>query len=192
VRAQIVRMLSCEVIHGDLSAYNILAGEAGPTIIDFPQVVSPAHNRSAEGFFLRDFDNVLRFLAGADPALRAFGGDGRKIWSAYTARHLSPDFVPAAPAPEVRRQPPPPQRPASVPARRLPDGRGHRAAPEVEHRISRGKSHVGDARVEPPGGQPSRPQHPPKPAAPPLQAPRAPMSDLTVSAGPRRRRRRRR
>ena len=48
LRAQLNRMLCCEIIHGDLSAYNILAGIAGPTIIDFPQIVSPSHNSRAE------------------------------------------------------------------------------------------------------------------------------------------------
>ena len=62
--AQMISMLCCDLIHGDLSPYNILAAAEGPTIIDFPQVVSAVHSSRAEYFFLRDFDNVVRFLAG--------------------------------------------------------------------------------------------------------------------------------
>ena len=36
---QVVRMLCCGLIHGDLSAYNVLVGPDGPVLIDFPQVV---------------------------------------------------------------------------------------------------------------------------------------------------------
>jgi RIO kinase 1 len=178
VRAQMVRMLCCEVIHGDLSAYNILAAEAGPTIIDFPQVISPAHNNRAESFFHRDFDNVLRFLAAADPTLRAHAGDGRQIWRAYAARDLTPDFVPAPPTAEGRRETQRPRheprpRPAPAPPRgRQPEGRPRREPPRVEVRAARNPGRPRGTRVE----------------APP---PRPPASEQ-VPPGPKRRRRRRR
>jgi Serine/threonine protein kinase involved in cell cycle control len=44
---QVVRMLCCGLIHGDLSAYNVLVGPDGPVVIDFPQVVSAAGNNAA-------------------------------------------------------------------------------------------------------------------------------------------------
>src|SRR6266516_6277099 len=44
LRGQAVRMLACDIIHGDLSAYNVLLGGHGPVVIDFPQVVGAAHN----------------------------------------------------------------------------------------------------------------------------------------------------
>lgn len=44
LRSQIVKMLCADVIHGDLSPYNILLGERGPVIIDLPQTVDPAAN----------------------------------------------------------------------------------------------------------------------------------------------------
>jgi RIO kinase 1 len=99
LRSQIVGMLCLDLIHGDLSPYNILDGADGATIIDFPQIVSAPHNTRAEYFFRRDFENVREFLAGFDPALREYYGDARKIWSAYAARELTPAFVPTAPAP---------------------------------------------------------------------------------------------
>jgi len=100
--AQIISMLCCDLIHGDLSPYNILAGADGPTIIDFPQVVSAVHSSRAEFFFLRDFDNVVRFLAGFDPSLAVHAADGRAIWRAYVSRELTPQFVPPPPPPPAR------------------------------------------------------------------------------------------
>jgi len=97
--AQIISMLCCDLIHGDLSPYNILAGADGPTIIDFPQVISAVHSSRAEFFFLRDFDNVVRFLAGFDPRLAVHAADGRAIWRAYVSRELTPQFVPPRPPP---------------------------------------------------------------------------------------------
>src|SRR5512143_182622 len=84
--AQIIAMLCCDLIHGDLSPYNILAAADGPTIIDFPQVISAVHSSRAEFFFLRDFDNVVRFVSGFDPALAVHRHDGRAIWRAYVSR----------------------------------------------------------------------------------------------------------
>ena len=108
LRAQMIRMLCDDLVHGDLSPYNILDAEEGPTIIDFPQIVSAAHTNRASEFFLRDFNNVLDFLAKANTGLQSHRGDGHKIWQAYARKRLTPDFVPTAsrPAsPNRRRQP---------------------------------------------------------------------------------------
>ena len=35
LRAQAIRMLRCDLIHGDLSPYNVLVGSHGPVVIDF-------------------------------------------------------------------------------------------------------------------------------------------------------------
>ncbi len=94
LRAQVVKMLCCDLIHGDLSPYNILAGREGPVVIDFPQVIGAAHNSQAERFFLRDLDNLRRFFEPLDHALKGRAGDGREIWRAYLRRELTPDFVP--------------------------------------------------------------------------------------------------
>ena len=101
--AQIIAMLCCDVIHGDLSPYNILASADGPAIIDFPQVVSAVHSSRAEFFFLRDFDNVVRFVSGFDPSLAVHRHDGRAIWRAYVSRELTPQFVPPPPPPPQAR-----------------------------------------------------------------------------------------
>ena len=108
LRTQMIRMLCDDLVHGDLSPYNILDAKEGPTIIDFPQIVSAAHTNRASEFFLRDFNNVLDFLSKANASLQSHRGDGHKIWQAYARKRLTPDFIPAAsrPAsPNRRRQP---------------------------------------------------------------------------------------
>ncbi len=118
LRAQAIRMLACDLIHGDLSPYNVLVGAHGPVVIDFPQVVGAAHNSQAESFFVRDVENLRRFFASLDPALHAAAGDAREIWRAYVRRELTPDFVPSG------REPPP--------APRAHGGHGGHAAHQQE------------------------------------------------------------
>ncbi len=114
LRGQAVRMLRCDVIHGDLSPYNVLLGRHGAVVIDFPQVVGAAHNSQAESFFQRDLENLRRFFAAIDPSLRAAANDAREIWRAYVRRDLTPDFVPRGkashPSPQEPRTPGEPQR----------------------------------------------------------------------------------
>jgi RIO kinase 1 len=98
LRGQAVRMLRCDVIHGDLSAYNVLLGRQGAVVIDFPQVVGAAHNSQAESFFQRDLENLRRFFAAIDPSLQGSANDAREIWRAYVRRELTPDFVPSGKA----------------------------------------------------------------------------------------------
>ena len=105
LRGQVVRMLAADLIHGDLSAYNILMGAAGPTVIDFPQTVAAAHNSRAEHYFRRDLDNVRNFLAGFAPGLRGMAGDTGRIWTAYMRREITPDFVPSSVQREAPRRP---------------------------------------------------------------------------------------
>ncbi len=142
--AQMISMLCCDLIHGDLSPYNILLGADGPTIIDFPQVVSAPHNSRAEFFFLRDFDNVLGFLSALDRGLAVHASDGRAIWRAYMNRELTPGFVPPPPSAhrprrdQPRRGPSPmisnaqPRRPPVVHAssREAQPSGGHRRRPK--------------------------------------------------------------
>ncbi len=56
-------MLSLGLVHGDLSAYNILYWEGEITLIDFPQVVSVEGNRQAYAIFRRDVTRVCEYFA---------------------------------------------------------------------------------------------------------------------------------
>ncbi len=55
--------LKHDIIHGDLSAYNILYWQGKVTVIDFPQAVDPRFNSHAFDFLLRDIDNVCSYMA---------------------------------------------------------------------------------------------------------------------------------
>jgi RIO kinase 1 len=57
------RMLWLDVLHGDLSPYNILWNGQSHRIIDFPQAVDPRFNGNAPTFLHRDLENVGRFCA---------------------------------------------------------------------------------------------------------------------------------
>jgi RIO kinase 1 len=123
---QLVRMLSCDLIHGDLSPYNVLWAGGGPTIIDFPQIVSAAQNSNSERFFMRDAENILGHFRGLDPRLDVRRGDAAEIWRAYMRRELTSDFVPTG-----RLRIPPPQKPLPItgsrPAARPPHSQLERA-----------------------------------------------------------------
>lgn len=137
--SQLIALLCCDLVHGDLSPYNILLAADGPTIIDFPQVISAAHNARAEHFFLRDFQNVHAHLAAIDPALWIRRFDGRAIWQAYVRRDLTPQFVPPTPPPQAlgpRRggerpmpRPPRPSPPPPPPAPARSRDADYRASP---------------------------------------------------------------
>jgi RIO kinase 1 len=177
LRSQVVKMLCCDLVHGDLSPYNVLLGREGPVLIDFPQVVGAAHNSQAEGFFFRDLANLRHFFEALDPALRAAAGDGREIWRAYARRELTPDFVPppprpgAPPAPEPRPGPPrgrpdrgAPPRPQQPPQHQPPRPKPERPQPQQQR-----------PRQERPQPQRSSPPRPPQqPRPPPAHRPAHP------------------
>lgn len=55
-------MLKLELIHGDLSAFNILYWEGKVTIIDFPQITAALGNRNAYKIFSRDVTRVCEYF----------------------------------------------------------------------------------------------------------------------------------
>lgn len=178
LRQQIVRMLCVDLIHGDLSAYNVLVAAGGPTIIDFPQTLVAARNSQAEGYFRRDLENIRTFLAGVDPRIDASAGDAQSIWSAYVRRELTLDFVPrggerggarpasfeprrAVVAPPVAPQGPvdPEQELRELEARFLRQGGGERGKPPAAPPPRGGRRGGRGARGGPPrqGGGATRP-----------------------------------
>jgi|CZKU01.1.fsa_nt_gi RIO kinase 1 len=161
---QIVRILSCDLIHGDLSPYNVLWAAGGPTVIDFPQILSASHNSGSQRFFLRDAENILGHFARIDRTLNARRGDASEIWRAYVSRELTPDFRPTGRS----RPPPPPPSPA-----RLPE------AKRVFPHAPRAQRPAVAPSVAPPAAVPAPfiraapgPTRPPVPAARPNGAPR--------------------
>jgi RIO kinase 1 len=56
-------MLKHGMIHGDLSAYNILYWDGAITLIDFPQVVNPLNNRNAYFILQRDVTRICEYFA---------------------------------------------------------------------------------------------------------------------------------
>ncbi len=148
LRAQAVRMLCSDLIHGDLSAYNVLLGAEGPTLIDFPQVISAAQNSTAAEFFKRDIENLRTFFAGFDPALAARTGDAPEIWQAYVRRELTPEFVPSG---RPVREPEPRARQGG--ARQHSETPGHGGAHRQggPHRQGGAATHGGESRQ---GGAP--------------------------------------
>jgi RIO kinase 1 len=75
-------LLEHGLVHGDLSAYNVLFWEGQVTLIDFPQVVSAVGNANARAIFERDVRRVCEHFArqGApsDPEAIAAG-----LWERY-------------------------------------------------------------------------------------------------------------
>ncbi|TCZ89092.1 PA4780 family RIO1-like protein kinase [Lysobacter sp. N42] len=87
---QVVRMLCCGLIHGDLSEYNVLVGPDGPVVIDFPQVVSAAGNNAARTMLLRDVNNLTASLGRWAPELLDTWY-GEEMWALFEAGDLQPD-----------------------------------------------------------------------------------------------------
>lgn len=87
---QVVLMLCVGLIHGDLSAYNVLVGAEGPVVIDFPQVVSAAGNNAARAMLLRDVNNLTATLGAFAPELLDTWY-GEEMWALFEAGDLLPD-----------------------------------------------------------------------------------------------------
>lgn len=75
-------MLSIGVIHGDLSAYNILYLNGEITLIDFPQVTDSHRNTQARFILERDIERVCAYFAkyGAAANARAIS---QRLWKRY-------------------------------------------------------------------------------------------------------------
>jgi RIO kinase 1 len=63
-------MLSKNVIHGDLSAYNIMYWDGQIRIIDFPQAVNPYRNPKAYTIFARDVERICEYFEPYDIDVR--------------------------------------------------------------------------------------------------------------------------
>jgi RIO kinase 1 len=70
-------LVQCGLVHGDLSAYNVLFLDAAPRVIDLPQAVRIEDAQDAWALFHRDVDNLSRYFArhglAVDPIVLAIG-----------------------------------------------------------------------------------------------------------------------
>lgn len=78
-------MLRHDLIHGDLSAYNILYWEGKITIIDFPQVVNSKGNGNARFILERDVTRICEYFAeqGVERDPEAIT---HRLWKRYVAK----------------------------------------------------------------------------------------------------------
>jgi RIO kinase 1 len=78
-------MLAHDIVHADLSAYNILYWQGEITLIDFPQVISPSRHRSGFAIFCRDLTRLGEYFAhqGLDVDSTSLAAD---LWQQYGYR----------------------------------------------------------------------------------------------------------
>lgn len=83
-------MLFHDVVHGDLSPYNLLVWEGVVSVIDFPQAVDPRKNRHAEAFLLRDVERITAHFQrqGVEASAERIAAD---LWTAWTFADLVPE-----------------------------------------------------------------------------------------------------
>jgi RIO kinase 1 len=74
--------LTCDCIHGDLSAYNILYQPGEITIIDFAQALDPRYNLEVYPLLLRDVERVCRYFARYGVEVEA-GRLASAMWNRY-------------------------------------------------------------------------------------------------------------
>ncbi|MDX1992061.1 MAG: RIO1 family regulatory kinase/ATPase [bacterium] len=78
-------MLANGLIHGDLSAYNILYWAGEITLIDFPQVTMAERNSNAYDIFARDVTRICEYFA-AQGLHRDPEAITRRLWKRYVER----------------------------------------------------------------------------------------------------------
>jgi len=86
----IERMLFLNVVHGDLSAYNLLVWNGLVTVIDLPQAVDPRKNRHARAFLERDVERICEWGSrhGVD---RPAGRIAADLWTGWELADLVPE-----------------------------------------------------------------------------------------------------
>jgi RIO kinase 1 len=91
---QVTKMLCAGIVHGDLSAQNILISSDGPVIIDFPQAVSAAHNQGAKMLLERDLESVSAYLRQRGARLLPGKRYADELWWLYEQGELTPEHKP--------------------------------------------------------------------------------------------------
>lgn len=81
----IALMLRCRLIHGDLSAFNILYWEGEITLIDFPQVVLADRNPAAHSILRRDVARICDYFT-----RQGVNADAEALAETLWQRYLAP------------------------------------------------------------------------------------------------------
>jgi RIO kinase 1 len=79
---QVELWLAHDVVHGDLSEYNVLFWQGRPVVIDFPQAIDPRFNRNAYTLLQRDVGNLAVYFGrfGVDRDGRALAAGMWERW----------------------------------------------------------------------------------------------------------------
>jgi RIO kinase 1 len=89
VKRAIEIMLFRNVIHGDLSPYNVLVWDGRATVIDLPQAVDPRKNRHAEALLQRDVTRMCEHFERF--GVRSSAGQiASDLWTGWTFADLVP------------------------------------------------------------------------------------------------------
>jgi RIO kinase 1 len=86
----IERMLFLNVVHGDLSPYNVLVWNGLVTVIDLPQAVDPRKNRHAREFLERDVERVCAW-ASHHGVQRPSARIAADLWTGWELADLVPE-----------------------------------------------------------------------------------------------------
>ena len=100
---QVELFLAHDVVHGDLSEYNVLVWGGRPVVIDFPQAVDPRFNRSARALLDRDLRNLASCFGRAGAAFD-WRREAAELWRRWLNSELGGGDSPAAEDWEFWRQ----------------------------------------------------------------------------------------
>ncbi len=94
--ADVELWLRHDIVHADLSPFNILYRPGRLTVIDFPQAVDPRFNGQASALLARDLGHVCNYF-------RRLGinADADDLAAGMWARHLGTGFIGGRPPPDV-------------------------------------------------------------------------------------------
>ena len=80
-------MLSCDRVHADLSAYNVLYWDGAFKIIDLPQAIDPSTNQNAFFMLSRDVERLCQYFAKQGVHANSFAITD-DLWTRYLHRQL--------------------------------------------------------------------------------------------------------
>jgi len=90
VLREIERMLFLDIVHADLSPYNLLIWQGLVTVIDLPQAVDPRKNRHARAFLERDVERICEW-GSAHEVHRPAGRLAADLWTGWELADLVPE-----------------------------------------------------------------------------------------------------